>query len=189
MLRIGDSVVITSVYNSALSGRTGAIIRIFRNQKGSVVYGVKVDEVPNPKSKYDTFWFSESEVCKIYPSYDMPNSTEKTITEVIDGMDEDEKKVMHFMVQKALESTQLADSMRINKVIYNPPATIVLWADGSKTVVKCSKYDDYDAEKGLAMALCKKMFGNDNSYHKIFKKHIPEKECNQLEVIKCQVKE
>lgn len=59
----------------------------------------------------------------------------------------------------------------IRKVIFNDPATIVLWSDGSKTVVKCSPEDTYDMEKGLAMAIVKKMAGNDNRFHKVFKQY------------------
>ena len=55
----------------------------------------------------------------------------------------------------------------IRKVIFNDPATIVLWSDGSKTVVKCGPEDSYDMEKGLAMAIVKKMAGNDNHFHMI----------------------
>lgn len=60
----------------------------------------------------------------------------------------------------------------IKKVIFNPPATVVTWQDGTKTVVKCSENDTFDPEKGLAMAIVKKMYGNNNSFHKIFKKWI-----------------
>jgi len=42
------------------------------------------------------------------------------------------------------------------KVIFNPPATIVIWEDGTKTVVKCMEGDTYDAEKGLALCYMKK---------------------------------
>lgn len=59
----------------------------------------------------------------------------------------------------------------IHKVIFNDPATIVLWSDGSKTVVKCGPEDSYDMEKGLAMAIVKKMAGNDNRFHKVFKQY------------------
>lgn len=59
----------------------------------------------------------------------------------------------------------------IRKVIFNDPATIVLWSDGSKTVVKCGPEDSYDMEKGLAMAIVKKMAGNDNRFHKVFKQY------------------
>ena len=69
----------------------------------------------------------------------------------------------------------------IKKVIFNKPATIVLWEDGTKTVVKCSDKDIWNPEKGLAMCLIKKICGNDNSYHKIFKKWIPD---NKYELFK-----
>lgn len=68
---------------------------------------------------------------------------------------------------------------RITKVIFNKPATIVLWEDGTKTVVKCSNKDIWNPEKGLAMCIIKKICGNDNSYHKIFKKWIPEDESSE----------
>ena len=54
---------------------------------------------------------------------------------------------------------------RIKKVIFNAPATIVFWADGTKTVVKCGKGDKWDPEKGLAMACAKKLLGNEEGYH------------------------
>ena len=52
----------------------------------------------------------------------------------------------------------------IKDVIFNPPATIVFWSDKTKTVVKCDyEYETYDPEKGIAMAIAKKMMG-DNKY-------------------------
>ena len=58
----------------------------------------------------------------------------------------------------------------IERVIFNDPATVILWADGTKTVVKCQDGEKYDPEKGLAMALVKKMCGNKGNYYKIFTK-------------------
>jgi len=63
---------------------------------------------------------------------------------------------------------------QIKNVIFNDPATIVLWEDGTKTVVKCGDYDIYDPEKGLAMAIAKKTLGNQGSYYETFKKWLPE---------------
>ena len=54
----------------------------------------------------------------------------------------------------------------IKNVIFDPPATIVYWSDGSKTVVKCSEKDVFDPEKGLAMAIAKRCGGNKGSYYK-----------------------
>lgn len=53
----------------------------------------------------------------------------------------------------------------IKKVIFSDPATIVLWSDGTKTVVKTQNGDPYDPEKGLAMACMRKMLSK-NDYHK-----------------------
>jgi len=47
---------------------------------------------------------------------------------------------------------------KIEKVIYCPPATVVLWADKTKTVVKVHN-EPFDKEKGLAMAIMRKLFG------------------------------
>lgn len=57
----------------------------------------------------------------------------------------------------------------IKKVIFNDPATIVLWEDGTKTVVKTCEGDLFDPEKGLAMAITKKALGNKGNYYNTLK--------------------
>lgn len=69
----------------------------------------------------------------------------------------------------------------ITNVIFNNPATIVFWSDGTKTVVKCDERDEFDPEKGLAMAICKKHFGG-GFYNDIFKKWIPKEETPEIEI-------
>lgn len=49
-------------------------------------------------------------------------------------------------------NTKKAVYYPIEKVIFNPPATIVFWKNGSKTVVKAHG-EVFDPEKGLAMAI------------------------------------
>lgn len=63
-------------------------------------------------------------------------------------------------------------SLTIKDVIFNPPATIVFWMDGTKTVVKDQGEVFYDPEKGMAMAVAKKAFGNQGNYYNQFKKYI-----------------
>ena len=63
----------------------------------------------------------------------------------------------------------------IKKVIFNDPATIVFWSDGSKTVVKAHD-EPFDPEKGLAMAISKKFLGNKGNYYNEFKKWLPEED-------------
>lgn len=62
---------------------------------------------------------------------------------------------------------------RIKKVMFNDPATIVFWSDGTKTVVKRGENDTFDPEKGLAMAISKKFFDNMGYYYDVFKKWLP----------------
>ena len=64
----------------------------------------------------------------------------------------------------------------IKNVIFNDPATIVFWEDGTKTVVKCQDGDEFDSEKGLAMAIAKKAYGNKGSYCNKLKKWLPKEE-------------
>ena len=60
----------------------------------------------------------------------------------------------------------------IKNVIFNDPATIVFWDDGTKTVVK-AEGESFDPEKGLAMAISKKVLGNQGNYYNEFKKWLP----------------
>lgn len=64
----------------------------------------------------------------------------------------------------------------IEKVIFSGNRTVVLWSDGDKTIVKAN-CEAFDREKGLAMAIAKKVLGTNPSksnYYDIFKKWIPE---------------
>lgn len=61
----------------------------------------------------------------------------------------------------------------IKDVIFSDRVTIVLWKDGTKTMVRAGKHENYDPEKGFAMAVCKKMFGNEGNYYEVFKKYVP----------------
>lgn len=70
------------------------------------------------------------------------------------------------------------DKFDIKDVIFNNPATIVLWADGTKTVVKAEN-EEFDPEKGLAMAITKKALGNNYGYYDIFKKYVGKYEKKQ----------
>lgn len=61
----------------------------------------------------------------------------------------------------------------IKDVIFSDRVTIILWKDGTKTMVRVGKREPYDPEKGFAMAVCKKMFGNEGNYYEVFKKYVP----------------
>jgi hypothetical protein len=85
-------------------------------------------------------------------------------------------EIMNFFERSNMIAKKLSDYDRpgIERVIFNDPATIVMWTDGSKTIVKCQPGDTYDAEKGLALCISKKYFGNKGNFNEVFKKWIPE---------------
>lgn len=60
----------------------------------------------------------------------------------------------------------------IVKVIYNNPATIVYWEDGSRTVVKCQPGDKFDRTVGFLMCVLKKVTGNTGRYNEVLKKYV-----------------
>ena len=85
------------------------------------------------------------------------------------------KNDLYKYVENDIEQTKnlyYGLSLTIKDVIFNPPATIVLWMDGTKTVVKDQGEVFYDPEKGMAMAVAKKAFGNQGNYYNQFKKYI-----------------
>lgn len=53
------------------------------------------------------------------------------------------------------------------RVIYSGRATIVIWDDGTKTVVKCSEEDEYVPEVGFLWALAEKVYGNKSRLDKV----------------------
>lgn len=101
------------------------------------------------------------------------------------GIDIDKAIYTTMAIDYSRQSTERAEkndivrfgmcNVSIRKVIFNDPATVVLWSDGTKTVVKCGPEDTFDMEKGLAMAIVKKMAGNDNRFHKVFKQYLKKK--------------
>lgn len=63
----------------------------------------------------------------------------------------------------------------IKKVIFNNPATIVMWRDGTKTVVKCQEEDTYDETLGLLYCIAKKAYGNTGRFNDIIRKHVDDR--------------
>ena len=61
----------------------------------------------------------------------------------------------------------------IKTVHFNYPATVVIWEDGTKTVVKCQEDDFYSPETGLALCIAKKALGNQSNFNNEFKKWLP----------------
>lgn len=83
---------------------------------------------------------------------------------------------MFMKVDMPQNKLELNFKNQIKKVIFNDPATIVFWKDGTKTVTKCGEMDIYDPEKGLAMCFAKRLLGNEGNYYNVFKQWLPREE-------------
>lgn len=79
-----------------------------------------------------------------------------------------------FAEVKQIEVIDLEDG--IEKVIFNDPATIVIFKDGTKIVVKTTDGDEFQPEIGFAMAMMKAVFGSRGSYKKWIKQWLPQGE-------------
>lgn len=54
----------------------------------------------------------------------------------------------------------------VEKIVYNGPATIVFWKDGTKTVIKCHEGDQFDEVTGFLLCCLRKMM-TQNSYSEL----------------------
>ena len=87
---------------------------------------------------------------------------------VLNQLDRDTKTALDNISRKT-PTNKARTFPAIKKVIFNFPATIVFWGDGTKTVVKMQDCDIqngelFDPEKGLALAIAKKALGNEGKY-------------------------
>lgn len=96
-------------------------------------------------------------------------------------------RVMEEAAKKKEETTMTAAS--IKNVIFNPPATIVFWTDGSKTVVKCNAKEEFDPEKGMTMAIAKRCANNSDDFYKEIKRWVEKSGYKQVDDMKALVKE
>lgn len=106
---------------------------------------------------------------------------EKSLISIYNNMTIEQQRLVKFFVGQAVLETQnefysewkKGLGVGIKRVIFSPPATIILWKDNTKTIVRAG-LDDFDPEKGMAMAIAKKALGNKGNYYNVFKKWIPE---------------
>lgn len=73
-----------------------------------------------------------------------------------------------------LSREEKLDPKNIKKVIFNPPATIVIFKDDTKVVVKTSDKEHYDPEKGFLMAMARIMFESRAEFNRLMDKNLNE---------------
>lgn len=145
----GDKIVVRPSsyrYNGALRGRVGVVRHVYGDQ-----VSLMFDNLRNDNSSTGAFYLGLDEIIP-YKEVTFENTSQSsTVTK---------------------SSTSVLPE--IKNVIFNDPATIVLWGDGTKTVVKCQDDDFYSEEIGLALCIAKKALGNKGNFNNVFKKWIPE---------------
>lgn len=78
----------------------------------------------------------------------------------------------------------VASAYKPKKVIYDEAAgvTVVLWMDGTKTVVRAAEGEEHDAYLGYCVALAKKMHGTNSALKRDLEKVLVVKENKKLDV-------
>ncbi len=113
---------------------------------------------------------------RITPSkfYD-DNMLDYLLKDVINEKAKEAMKELDYHIKQQAKKKVRTFNNRIKRVIFSDPVTVILWANGDKTTVRCQPGETYDKEKGLALAIIKHEIGeNQSCFNDIFKKWIEE---------------
>ena len=81
------------------------------------------------------------------------------------------KKIREITSASIINAPQKPDgNVKLINVNKEKGIVAVIWKDNTITKVQCSKYDDFDIEKGIAMCFMKKAFNNRGCYNDLIKK-------------------
>lgn len=183
--KVGDAVRITEsgVQRAGLDwhwiwgGRISYIGDVYLNH-----YPYKVDFENQRDYRYGYAYFSEDEL-NLVATRDVISKYLRSVSsenQTISSVSLNKKYTLSSAISAYADAEKFMNEVReksmyfIKNVIFNDPATIVFWADGTKTVVKAQGDDKFDPEKGLAMAISKKALGNKGNYCNELKKWLPE---------------
>lgn len=161
MLNIGMSVKVlpNAEYGGKFTGMTGKVGKYYGSAKKGPKVGV---EFPNMKNDCESglFWFSveKVEVLQTQPFVEyLMNDVALTAALVEEN-------------SRMRRKRDLLPFPDVRKVIFSGPKTIVLWADGTKTIVSCGEGDTYDYYSGFCAAVVKKLFGSTTHAKKVLGK-------------------
>lgn len=139
---------------------------ISNGYKGYDVQEINMNDL-HPKGYYFDTGLIKRHINSVYGTLNSSNLYKREIDEM------HETPNIWFKRSNFIMPINNHDVPKIEKVIFNDPATIIIWRDGTKTVVKADN-ESFDTEKGLAMAISKKALGNQGNYYETFKKWLPE---------------
>lgn len=84
----------------------------------------------------------------------------------ISGIDEDGNP--YIETSDICEEPPIED-LQPKKIIFSPPATVVIWANGMKTVVKCKEGTEFNPYYGFTCALAKKIYQSNEKIKRMIK--------------------
>ena len=90
----------------------------------------------------------------------------------------------YYEAMRALVKEQIKEKNKyeIVDVIFNGPATIVFWRDGTKTVVKRAIGDPFSEDAGVALCIAKKMMGD--GFHRALRDAVKKGRMNRRRLIR-----
>lgn len=162
--------------------RIGIIDGISADHDGNIEYEIRLINHPSGSvvlKKVPRCWFKKMEIAKDKPEEILLTKPAPVAT--INGTCGFEEKygctdytdyskmyknMLDWGVNKVEHKTP-DKKYEVDHIIYNHPATIVFWKDGTKTVVKCSENDPYIRYNAFCAALAKKIYGNNSQVNKI----------------------
>ena len=158
MLQIGMIVKILpdAEYSGKFTGYIGKVKNYFSQNKK---VGVELFQQTNDASSKGLFWFSEDKLAPADAPYvpDFWGSLNESLSKIV-------APSRNFWCSFGLHHTGVPP---VKKVIFSGPKTIVLWADGTKTIVSCGAGDTYDYYAGFCAAVVKKLFGSTTHAKKV----------------------
>ena len=150
MLQIGMTVKVLpdAEYGGKYTECVGVVKNYYSSKKKA---GVELEKVQNDASSKGLFWFSEAHLQPV-PG---PMAFLDSVAELMSG-----PNCRHTRRHRT-------GFPNVKKVIFSGPKTIVLWADGTKTIVSCGAGDTYDYYAGFCAAVAKKLFGSTTHAKKV----------------------
>lgn len=165
VLQIGDHVEVNDICY-AYYGRKGTIIGIKETGPYTKpIYTIALDGAwtLEDDGQCHVIEVNASALAKI----PRKNIEEETITMGLRSCKTLYRNLKEFQ-DKRIGGTNEMKELDVKKIIFSGPKTIVLWSDGTKTIVSMSKDEtNFDPEAAFCAAYTKKMFGSNSKIKRV----------------------
>lgn len=172
----GDLVKINNVRHIH-DGRTGTIIGIQHTGPDTIPsYNVRLDptafDVGRDVKDFD-LWVDARSLTHRFPEKTeiaMGFRSCKTLYQGLKKLQDGQSEYTKELLNKLIGGTDEMKNVDVKKIIFSGPKTIVLWSDGTKTIVSMSKDEtNFDPEAAFCAAYTKKMFGTNSKIKRVIK--------------------